>query len=322
MASSSRRRVKTIENTRKDKEPNKFLSNAHERHFLVVQDKRLLMERKVGLILALAPQFGRELERRAWENLTSYPALANVAVVREFYTNARVFDTKTQQYSSYVRESLDFADVERVLCLPGGHFQRNRQEALIHIRRFYLTPLAKYWMTFTHANVQPCSHVLDITTNRAILLYCILRGLNIDIGQVLAMEIQGCVHSVSNNAPLGHPSLITHLCEITGVKVSSTPLECPRKEIDASYYTQYCPLDEAGYPVPPPQPPRDHRGEQELLRTLTSAFPKRQFISSEDFATRVAWPVALSQIDDGAEAVEASAMEEEAKDEEDSDDYD
>ncbi|KOM55480.1 hypothetical protein LR48_Vigan10g137200, partial [Vigna angularis] len=40
---------------------------------------------------------------RGWENLASYPILANVAVVREFYTNARAFGIETQQYSSYVR---------------------------------------------------------------------------------------------------------------------------------------------------------------------------------------------------------------------------
>ncbi|KOM34802.1 hypothetical protein LR48_Vigan02g095200 [Vigna angularis] len=65
-----------------------------------------------------------------------------------------------------------------------------------------------------------------------------------------------------------------------------------------------------------------YRGEQELLRTLTSAFLERQFISQEDFAARVAWLVAPSQTDDGAEAAKASTMEEEAEDEEDYDDYD
>ncbi|KOM47832.1 hypothetical protein LR48_Vigan07g153600 [Vigna angularis] len=70
-----------------------------------------------------------------------------------------------------------------------------------------------------------------------------------------------------------------------------------------------------------------YRSEQELLRTLTFAFPDRQFISQEHFAARVAWPVAPSQIDGGAGAAKASAMEEdaedeeEAEDEEDSDDY-
>ncbi|KOM48046.1 hypothetical protein LR48_Vigan07g175000 [Vigna angularis] len=281
MTSSSRKRVKIVGHKRKDKEPNKFLSIAPERYFLIVHDKRLLIERKVGLIQALAPQFGRELARRGWENMASYPALANVVVVREFYTNARAFGTKTHKYSSYVRGKRIPYDAD--------------------------------------------------TINRAILLYCILKGLNIDIGQVIAMEIQDCAPFANNKSSLGHPSLITHLCEMTGVNVSAPPLERPRKEIDASYYTQYCALDEAGHPMPSPRPPRVHRrapqlaqepaheaapfqtrdmymflmeermnalyrGEQELLRTLT------------------------------VEAAEASTMEEEAKDEdeeeEDSDDYD
>lgn len=133
-----------------------------------------------------------------------------------------------------------------------GHFQRNKTEAPIHIRRAYLMPLAKYWMALTHANVPPCSNVSDITAHRAIFLYCVLRGLNINIGQVIADEIQSCAHSASNKAPLGHPSLITHLCETASINVSQPPLKHPRKEIDASYYTQHYPLEEPGQPMQSP----------------------------------------------------------------------
>ncbi|KOM40856.1 hypothetical protein LR48_Vigan04g105400 [Vigna angularis] len=60
MASSSGKRMKTLGSERKDKEPdrsysNKFLSCKHEHHFNVVQDRRLLMETKAGLIPDLAP---------------------------------------------------------------------------------------------------------------------------------------------------------------------------------------------------------------------------------------------------------------------------
>ncbi|KOM43226.1 hypothetical protein LR48_Vigan05g083000 [Vigna angularis] len=94
MTSSSGKRIKTIESKRKDKEPkrfysNKFLSRKHERHFNIVQDRSLLRERKVGLILDFAPQFGEQSENRNWERLATYPAPANIAVVKEFYTNAR-----------------------------------------------------------------------------------------------------------------------------------------------------------------------------------------------------------------------------------------
>ncbi|KOM31252.1 hypothetical protein LR48_Vigan01g080700 [Vigna angularis] len=156
-------------------------------------------------------------------------------------------------------EGVDYDEVERTLCVPGGHFQRNRTGAPIHIIRPHLMPLAKYWMAFSHANIQPCSHVSDITIQRAIFLYCVLRGLNINIGQVIADEIQSCACGASNKAPVGHPSLITHLCEATGVDVSIPPLERPRKELDAAYFIHYYAVDELGHPTPPPQQPRPHR---------------------------------------------------------------
>ncbi|KOM38036.1 hypothetical protein LR48_Vigan03g141800 [Vigna angularis] len=248
------------------------------------------------------------------------------------------------QFASSLLKGVNYEDVELTLCMSGGHFQRNRSRAPIHLTRPYLTPLAKYWMTFSHANIQPCSHVSDITVPKAILLYCILRGLNIDTGQVIADEIQSCARDSTNKAPLGHPSLITYLCEAASIDVSRPPLERPRKELHAAYFTHYCAVDEPGHPKPPPQQPRAHRrappptqepvhevapfqmrdmyyslldarmnvvyrGEQALLRTLTSAFPKRRFMSQDEFIAYVAWPADPAQEGDRAEAVEASAMD-------------
>ncbi|KOM43219.1 hypothetical protein LR48_Vigan05g082300 [Vigna angularis] len=211
------------------------------------------------------------------------PSPANIALVKEFYTNVRrLGDHPTEDYLSYVsghviwydpdsinrflntkwvgeqcqfalnmEKGADFGDVESVLCVPGGHFQRNRNGAIVNIRRVDLTPLANYWMAFSHANIQPCSHVSDITVSRVLLLYCVLRGMSINIGQVIANEIQLCANTMNNKAPLGHPSLITHLCELVGVNISAPPFERPRKAIDEAYYRQYCGGDEAAQLVPP-----------------------------------------------------------------------
>lgn len=77
------------------------------------------MERKVGLIPTVAPQFERELGRRQWENLASYPALANIVVAKEFYMNARAFgDYHREAYTSYVRGKripYDVVTINRVL---------------------------------------------------------------------------------------------------------------------------------------------------------------------------------------------------------------
>ncbi|KOM37756.1 hypothetical protein LR48_Vigan03g113800 [Vigna angularis] len=250
MTSSSGKRLKPMATKRKEKEPeqphsSRFLSRKHEKHFKVVQDRRLLMERKVGMIPNFAPQFGEQLLGNDWGKLATYPALANIAVVKEFYTNAKkIGDYPTENYLSYVKghairydldsinnfldtvwageqcqfalcneEGANFEDVERVLCIPGGdgrpsktyigpltramakrvqeeegslnilllwkatgflwnlapsggHFQRNRSGSVVNIRRVDLTPLAK-----------------------ALFIYCAIRNLNVNIGQVIADEI-------------------------------------------------------------------------------------------------------------------------------------
>ncbi|KOM25839.1 hypothetical protein LR48_Vigan197s000800 [Vigna angularis] len=237
MTSSSSKRVKTMASKRKEKEP----EQAHT-----------IWRATVGKELGKASHI---------------PTPANIAVVKEFYTNARkIGDYPAEDYLGYVRghtiwydpdsinnflgtvwtgeqsqfalcveEGSDFDDVESVLCIPGGHFQRNRTGSVVNIRRTDLNPLAKYWMAFSHANIQQCSHVSDITLSRALLLYCAIKNLNVNIGQVIANEISMCANTTNSKAPLGHPSLITHLCKIAGVDTSAPPFERPRKAIDEAY---------------------------------------------------------------------------------------
>ncbi|KOM49726.1 hypothetical protein LR48_Vigan08g055300 [Vigna angularis] len=270
MASSSGKRMKTMASKRKEKEPeqphySRFLSRKHEKHFKVVQDRRLLMERKVGMIPNFAPQFGEQFLGNDWGKLATYPTPANIVVVKEFYANARkIGDYPAENYLGYVRGHAiryDSDSINNFLdTVWAGHFQRNRTDSVINIRRTDLTPLAKYWMTFSHANIQPSSHVSDITLSRALLLYCAIRNLNVNIGQVITDEIRVCANTTNNKAPLGHPSLITHLCKIVGVDTSAPPFERPRKAIDEAYYRQYCGGEEAVQLVPPRRTHRE-RGQ-------------------------------------------------------------
>ncbi|KOM51938.1 hypothetical protein LR48_Vigan09g059700 [Vigna angularis] len=390
MTSSSGKRMKTMASKRKEKEPeqphsSRFLSRKHEKHFKVVQHRRLLMEWKVGMIPNFSPQFGEQLLGNDWGKLATYPTPANIVVVKEFYANARkIGDYPAENYLGYVRghairydldsinnfldtvwageqcqfalcmeEGINFDDVERVLCVPGGHFQRNRTGSMVNIRRTDLTPLAKYWMAFSHANIQPCSHVSDITLRRALLLYYAIRNLNVNIGQVIADEIRVCANTTNNKAPLGHPSLITHLCKIAGVDTSAPHFERPRKAIDEAYYRQYCGGEEAAQPVPPRRTCRErgqaqsqasvetheaepfqmrdmymsligaqlqsiHRGQVATAEMIVGMYdtPPAHRRTMEEFHNVVAWPEEQVQ-GDRAEAVEASAME---KNEDDADD--
>ncbi|KOM41227.1 hypothetical protein LR48_Vigan04g142500 [Vigna angularis] len=219
-------------------------------------------------------------------------------------------------------EGTDFGEVERTLCVLSGHFQRNRQGQPLYIR--------------------------------FVCLFYILQGKKINAGQIIAHEINLCAHSANSKSPLGYPSLITYICELVRVDTSTPPFERPRKEIDRTYYMQYCLLDEKGLPIPPAQPPRTHRrpqsaqsdqpqadpyqmlemnmafpnakldaihrGELVMLRSLASAFPDRQFISPDDFITQVAWlgeQAHSSRV--GGTSSEAQAMEEDESEEEEDD---
>ncbi|KOM47547.1 hypothetical protein LR48_Vigan07g125100 [Vigna angularis] len=241
------------------------------------------MERKVDQLPREAPQFAEEVWMRHWSKLTTYPEPANIAVVQEFYANARVYSEEEEPFMSYVRGKRVLFDVviinsflnnqwpeDSVRCqyVPSGHFQRNKQGQPLHIRRSFLTLVCKYWVAFIHASLSPCSHVSDLTTSRVVLLFFILQGKQINVGRLIAQEINDCAHSTNAKSPLGHPSLITHLCKLVGVDSSTPPFERPRKMIDRSYYMQYCLLDEEGLPIPSPQPPRPHRCPQSALPDL------------------------------------------------------
>ncbi|KOM49727.1 hypothetical protein LR48_Vigan08g055400 [Vigna angularis] len=310
------KRVKTMASKRKEKEleqphSSRFLSRKHEKHFK--------------------------------GKLAIYPAPANIAVVKEFYTNARkIGDFPAEDYLGYVRghvirydpdsinnflgtvwvgeqcqfalcmeEGIDFDDVESVLCVPGGHFQRNRSGSVVNIRRTNLNPLPKYWMAFSHANIQPCSHVSDIILSTTLLLYCPIKNLNVNIGHVIANEIRMCANTMNSKAPLGHPSLITHLCKIAGVDTSASPFEMPRKAIDKAYYRQYCGGEEAAQSVPPRRTHRERGQAQSQASAEThevEPFQMRDMWTIDEFHNVVAWREEQAQ-GDRAGVAEASATE-------------
>jgi len=230
------------------------------------------MEKPLGLLLGEVPEFLEEFLRRGWNNLGLYPALASIAIVKEFYANAKKihdedpflsyvrgrrvpFDVETIntflgtdwslgntlcQYAQLVNAGVDYREIEQILCIPEGTFELNKNQQPIKILRSNLTSRSKMWLTLIHANMTPCSHVSDITMSRSIILYAILTGRSLNVGRLIANEIHQCAHAAKPKVPLGHPCLITHLCELAGVDTSTPPFERPHAPIDKGYYTQHC----------------------------------------------------------------------------------
>nr|KYP33044.1 hypothetical protein KK1_046143 [Cajanus cajan] len=288
MASSSKRprAGKSGQPPRKPSRPysNLFLTERNETHFESISTRKFILERRVELEENEAPKFQNELHRRRWDKLGSYPLPANIAVVKEFYANALrleegiapftsyvrgvhvPFDARTinqflgtklranevSEYGNYTTDTKDPAVVEAAICIPRFGFHRNRSQQPLHVKRRDLLLVVRIWSALVHANILPCSHVSDLHWTRAMLMYCIMTQRTVDLGDIICMEISGCANSAPGSA-LGHPSLITQLCQLAGVDVYSPPFEGPGKAIDSRYISAYC-QDRALPAVPAPEP--------------------------------------------------------------------
>jgi len=60
------------------------------------------MEKLLGLLLREVLEFLEEYRWRRWNNLGLYPAPTNIAIVKEFYANAKKIHDE-EPYLSYVR---------------------------------------------------------------------------------------------------------------------------------------------------------------------------------------------------------------------------
>ena len=135
----------------------------------------------------------------------------DVDTINEFLGTQLVDDVECQ-FSMLDDEGVAPGELIQALCLAGEGFHRGT------IQRGSLHPLARFWSAFVHANISPCSHVSDLTEGRATILYTILTGRVMDVGQFIANEIHRCANA-DGKAALGHPSLITHLCSQAGVDI-------------------------------------------------------------------------------------------------------
>ncbi|QCE15374.1 hypothetical protein DEO72_LG11g2384 [Vigna unguiculata] len=233
MASSSNpKRMKTIVGNPSKGQKRKeriyshyFLTKDNEDRFQVVMQRKLVAERKV----ILKPG---EVTTSTTPTFLSYVRGKRVPfdadTINEFL-GTQLADDVECQFSVLDDEGVAPGELIQALCLAGEGFHRDT------IQRGSLHPLARFWSAFVHVNISPCSHVSDLTEGRATILYTILTGRVMDVGQFIANEIHRCANA-AGKAALGHPSLITHLCSLARVDISVPPLEKATQDLDFSYF--------------------------------------------------------------------------------------
>nr|KYP40278.1 hypothetical protein KK1_038392 [Cajanus cajan] len=128
-------------------------------------------------------------------------------MINQFLGTALRADEENE-YGNYSTATMDPADVEASICMPGLGFHRNRSQQPLHVKRQDLLLVVRIWSALVHANILPCSHVSDLHWTRSILMYCIMTHRTVDLGDIICMEISAYANSAPGSA-LGHPSLIT-----------------------------------------------------------------------------------------------------------------
>ena len=180
--------------------------------------------------------------------------------INEFLGIQLADDVKCQ-FSVLDDEGVVPGELIQALCLAGEGFHREM------IQRGSLHPLARFWLAFVHANISPCSHVSDLTEGRATILYTIVTGRVMEVGQFIANEIHRCANA-ADKAALGHPSLITHLCSLAGVDISVPPLEKAMQDLDFSYFQRFCSVAPKPRRRHQPQPKAEPEPEPEATPTI------------------------------------------------------
>ena len=105
--------------------------------------------------------------------------------------------------------------MEASLFIPRKGFVLNAEGQPWKLLRKDLTTLAQTWSIFCYSNLAPTSHTSDLNMDRARLVYGLVTGMDMNIGDLISGQIT--IMAQSNSSRLGFPALITTLCRSRGV---------------------------------------------------------------------------------------------------------
>ena len=233
----------------------KFVSaRAEERYNESVKKKQKLIPERGFVGDDLPPFILQNIQERGWSKFCAPPNEPGVVtIVREFYAN---YPEKSQDDKILVRGQEVVCNVQAInayfglptlprgedafleflktkpsndslvseLCAPNTVWEGKRS-AKTYIKTKCLLKEAKIWYHFLVSRLMPTSHTSDITADRLILLYGLVKGIKFDIGSVLMNEIHNS--ATTDKYALFFPSLITSLCKHAGVKWSKKDELCP-----------------------------------------------------------------------------------------------
>ncbi|RYR61927.1 hypothetical protein Ahy_A04g019188 [Arachis hypogaea] len=124
---------------------------------------------------------------------------------------------KQRSYEERVTYEQRCVDVLSDLCKVGMDWVLDSQGQPLKLRRGDLIPQAKGWHDIVRRSLIPTSNNSEVTINRAIMIHCIMKGGEINVGEIIAKNIIDTSENVKQDSWLGYPSTILRLCGDAGV---------------------------------------------------------------------------------------------------------
>ena len=208
-------------------------------------------ERGFGKLIS---PFSEVIEKRGWEFFYKHKAPGFSALAREFYANMvgmkeesvyvrgvwvpfghrqinemfKLRDLKHRSKCKKLVENPNYETILNLLAAGEGKWETTKKNPHHAIKRGALTEEAKVWFYFICSVVISTKHLCLVKEQEAIILYAFLKGYKMNIGILIEESIIGYHHS-NKRGMIPHPTTITRLCLLVGVKgMWEEEEKCPR----------------------------------------------------------------------------------------------
>ncbi|MED6129522.1 hypothetical protein PIB30_108786, partial [Stylosanthes scabra] len=97
------------------------------------------------------------------------------------------------------------------LCVIGADWVRHKDGRPHYLRRADLEPMTKGWYEFICRSILPTTNHSELTVERAVLIYSIIIGENINVEGIIAEQIYKFVYKMDMSSSFPFPSIIAAL---------------------------------------------------------------------------------------------------------------
>ncbi|MED6226392.1 hypothetical protein PIB30_103237 [Stylosanthes scabra] len=247
MASSSKaarkRRGKAIAHEDDEFDALRFKSPFHQNFYNTnVALKPIIPDTRFNLEEGQYPHIQQQIELLGWKRLNKPKKRIGQAIIREFYTNARIDPDSEDDphFDTFVRGVMMNFSMDRIKTVMKFEGPLNTEMSyrtrMIEGNqeldtRSDLNPIARGLHEFIIHNIMPTTNQSEVTLNRAVLIHCIMSSQEVWVEKIIVDAMINIITKLhATKPPLAFPNIIACLCEEMEVPyLASGPVEAVPK---------------------------------------------------------------------------------------------